>query len=105
MITLDEAVELLNNKNTEDDPRLLEFMVEVDHVGTDILKDKGEDYLMVAVAMIQSVAIALIVAEEGEPSIQSIRKLFEMMYDPEFAKVVTIAFKMSVGLAAVEELR
>lgn len=104
MITLNEAVELLNDKTTENDPRLLEFMSEVDRVGTDILKDRDSDYLLAAVAMIQSVSIAVIAMETSD-SAKGMVKALELVFDPNFSKVAAIAFKMSVGLAAIEELR
>lgn len=103
-ITLAELTKLIHNKPIEEmlqvQDQYGEFVDTIDSIGSEILQDLDRDCLVTAVTLIQSCITANLI-EEGDVSIKDV----SFLMSSRFASIVTMTMKMSVGLAAVEELR
>jgi hypothetical protein len=98
MTTLKEVIECLESGNlTGATDR---YVVEVGEVTENIFKDVNDNELNAAVAVVQSAAISMCMAD-GDLS----GKDLKFMMSNTFNKVASIIFQMSVGIAAVEEMR
>jgi hypothetical protein len=81
-------------------PDLLEYLSEVDELGTEILSQIPEDQIVASVTLLQAL-ITTDLMSDGE-----MKMAFMCLSDVEtFAGMMTIAMKISIGLAALEEWR
>lgn len=107
-INLREALEIMD---AEDDPmvsmqdeRLNQFISDIESAGQEILSPLDPEYLMGAISFLQASAVSgLMSISHGD--MNSILFAMSMLGNDDFSKLVTIVFKFSVGLSAIEELR
>lgn len=104
-IGLAEAIEILKDPSNLTDPRLMEFVNRVDQMATEILSDKcdteNDEYMLGAISFLQGAVLTIMFDQDYI----DIMELLSLMNSQKFAYMMTLAFKMSVGLAAMEELR
>ena len=101
-IGLTEAIKLIKGGAANlQDPRLSDFISRVDEMSTTVLKEKDNEYLIGAIALLQAATIAVML-DQGTVSVFD---ALQLATDPTFEFIVGITFKLSVGLAAIEELR
>lgn len=106
-IRFQEVLDIMENSPIEDamtDERLLNFIDCVDEAGMEILKDFDDELLLGAIGFIQSAAITPIInsfMEKGD--VVKAMQAMSLSQSELISKLITIAFKMSVGLAALEE--
>lgn len=108
-IGLKEAIEIIEQggddlENLVDDPRLSDFINRVENASMEVLENQEDGYLLGAIAFLQACVISGMVATSGG-DVTKIRNALRLISSNEFAKAVTICFKMSVGLCVTEELR
>lgn len=111
MINLREAIEIMESSDDPtallSDERLIEFTSAVEDAGIEIMKplaEEGEgEYAKAAVAFVQSGVIASLLSRTNDPL--EMLKILQLMQSDLFFTIITLAFKYSVGLAAIEELR
>jgi hypothetical protein len=103
-VTLSELTKLIHGKSLEEmlsvSEQYNDFTNTINSVGSELLQDVDSTELLTAVTLMQSHITASLV-EDGNLSISSLRFLMSQ----DFAEIVAVIFRMSVGLAAVEELR
>lgn len=103
-VTLAELTKLIHGKSLEEmlavSEQYNDFTDNINSVGSELLQDVDSTELLTAVTLMQSHITADLVTE-GDLSLSTLRFLMSQ----EFAEIVAVIFRMSVGLAAVEELR
>jgi hypothetical protein len=104
-IGLQEAIDLLSDIENLNDPRLQKFISRIDNMATEVLKTKNDEYLSGAVGFVEACVITVMLTNDsGDIDISQLISAVEYMNDPQFQLMISIAFKMSVGLAILEEL-
>lgn len=107
-ISLQEALDIVrgaenNPMSLMDNPRLSQFISDVEDSSMEVLKSKDDSYLMGSIAFIKSCVIAAMVEKCEDP--MELIKILGMLDNHTVDIIITIAFKMSVGLSIIEELR
>lgn len=106
-ISFQEALDLMDSLPMEEavnDERIANFIASVDCAGADILRDVDEEKLLGAIAFIQSAATGIMVQESlRKGDIVEVMEIMNMANSTTFSKLITVAFKISVGLSALEE--
>ena len=105
-ISFTEAMKLVEDSENLDDPRLQDFISRVEDMAISILREKDDSYLAGAVSLMQSVALTSILTDtipDLDPKIKLLWGI--LMSDDSFAFICAMILKMTIGLAAYEELR
>lgn len=105
-MTLSQVLELLENINgqeglVEHQDEIFEYSAQVDKVATDVFSRQTMNYAKGLLALVQSLAISIMVSR-GEISTL---KLIQMMNDDTLDTYTVLVIKMVVGISAMEELR
>jgi hypothetical protein len=103
---LNDVAKLVREGDVEN-PELMEFINAVDDAASEILKDKDTEFLVNAVTFIQAAAMAEMLDQESDGFIdpRKLMNVVKLINDETFMNAIMIAFKFSVGLSAMEELR
>lgn len=105
-LTFQEVSKLLQecfnspDKMQEHSDSILEFIREIDLVGTEILKAKSPEYLSELIALIQSCSASMMLSKGYSSS-----TIMSLSNDPLISMYTTLIIKLTIGLSAMEELR
>jgi hypothetical protein len=102
---LKEVLALIDDPRNLNDPRLAEFIDSVDSMAVEILKDKDNNYLTGVIGFLSACVMAdSCIDEHGELDILNLLEMVEWVKDSNNTRMIALIFKMTVGLAALEEL-
>lgn len=106
-IGLQEALDIIYGSKGDpmvlmNDPRLNQFIDDVQNASVDVLKDKDGEYLSGSTDFIKSCVIAFMVTQVD--SSEDLLKVLGWINSKSMDMIIAVAFKMSVGLAVIEEL-
>lgn len=110
-ISLQEALDIMKANADDvqslmDNPDISQFLEDVDDYATDILKDKDSEYLTGCIGFVAAGVLGTMTSEAMRTGdILKMMKMVELVNNESFMKMMTLAFKMSVGLSVIEELR
>lgn len=103
-LTLAEITQQVRNSSIEDllkhNDSYFEFVHQAMESGREILVDVDKESCAMAITIMQSYAVADVL-EEGNLSLNEMKFLMS----PKFTSIVATVFRMSVGIAAMEELK
>jgi len=102
-MTLQEAITIMSSEDEEaavNNPELWEFVQQIDQTATDILKDKGKDYLAGMLSIIEAISVSLLMSQGMSPM-----NAIMIVKNDDITKYALLIMKMTVGLCAMEELR
>ena len=106
-ISLQEAIDLMDTLPREEamtDSRLMNFISSIDDAGVEILSELEDDRVLGEIAFIQASAIAVILQQRMERGdIVGAMEIMKLTSSDVFSHLITVAFKLSVGLSALEE--
>lgn len=104
MTTLEEVGKFLSKSNADgilqDGDFILDYIKEIDVVATDILGSLSKEKASAVGSVFQSFVISYMM-DKGEIN----GKQLEFLVSDQFSMIVILLFKMSVGIAALEEMR
>lgn len=109
-ISLQEAIDIMdkteNPLDAANDPRLLQFIEDVDGAGVGVLEKHNDEYLASAVGlMMSSCIVKACESPSGDVDLMKMIKLSGLMDSDDFQIIMASAFKFVVGLSVIEELR
>jgi hypothetical protein len=100
---LTEVAELLKNEDALDDPRIIEFVQNIQQAGRSILESKTDEYILCAVALNQSIILSSLIAGLIKCDPQLLHGLLNIVCTDEFAQIMALSLKMTIGLGVLEE--
>lgn len=104
MTTLEEVGKFLKNAGTDEimdsGDFILEYIKEIDSTATDILGSLSREKAAAIGSVFQSFVVSYLM-DKGEVN----GKQLEFLVSDQFSMIVILIFKMSVGIAALEEMR
>lgn len=109
-ISLQEAIDIMdkteNPLDAANDPRLLQFINDVDAAGVGALEKHNDEYLASAVGlMMSSCIVKACESPSGDVDLMKMIKLSGLMGSDDFQTIMIAAFKFVVGISVIEELR
>lgn len=107
-ISLQEAFDKIKDDPlaASTDPQVLQFLSDVDSYATDILSFKDDEFILGCISLVQAICVGTLCTQAmNDGDLVQVAKLIKLSSSSEFSSMVTLIFKASVGIAALEELR
>lgn len=102
--SLQDALDILDSAGSDmqsvvNNESLWQYINQADKVGAELMSAKSDDYVLGMATLVQIISVMVLV-QNG----MSITKMLYLSSDDDVSKLCSLVMKLSVGLAAMEEL-